>query len=125
MRPTRWLEEFREDVRFAVRQLRRTPAFTLVAASTLALGIGANSAIFALVDATLLRPLPFRDPGRLVVLSGSAARPARAAARRRSISSTGTSGAARSSGSPASRPASAAWSWPAPTAPPKRCRASG
>ena len=47
---------------FALRQMRAAPAFTFVAALTLALGIGANSAIFALVDATLLRPLPFRDP---------------------------------------------------------------
>ena len=67
MRLMQWLEEFRDDVRFAVRQLRRAPAFTLVAALTLALGIGANSAIFALVDATLLRPLPFPDPDRLIM----------------------------------------------------------
>jgi putative ABC transport system permease protein len=61
------LGELRHDVRFAVRQLKASPAFTLVAALTLALGIGANSAIFALVDATLLRPLPYADPDRLVV----------------------------------------------------------
>ena len=53
---------------FALRQMRAAPAFTFVAALTLALGIGANSAIFALVDATLLRPLPFRDPDHVVVL---------------------------------------------------------
>jgi putative ABC transport system permease protein len=68
MRLTAWLGELRDDVKFAIRQLRRAPAFTVIAAITLALGIGANSAIFALVDATLLRPLPFRDPGRLVML---------------------------------------------------------
>ncbi len=67
MRLTQWLEEFRDDVRFAVRQLRTSPGFTFVAALTLALGIGANGAIFALVDATLLRPLPLPDPGRLAV----------------------------------------------------------
>ncbi len=68
MRWTRWFDELRFDVRFALRQLRRAPAFTLVAAATLALGIGANGAIFALVDATLLRPLPFPDPDRLVAV---------------------------------------------------------
>jgi putative ABC transport system permease protein len=65
---TLWLEELREDVKFAFRQLRNAPAFTLVATLTLALGIGANSAIFALVDATLLRPLPYGDAGRLVTI---------------------------------------------------------
>jgi hypothetical protein len=68
MRLTRWIEDLWDDVRFALRQLRRAPAFTLVAAATLALGIGANGAIFALVDATLLRPLPFPDPDRLVAV---------------------------------------------------------
>ena len=64
----RWLEELVADLTFAVRQLRRAPGFALVAALTLALGIGANSAIFALVDATLLRPLPFPDSDRLVMI---------------------------------------------------------
>jgi hypothetical protein len=68
MRITRWLAAFRQDLVFASRQLRRSPSFTLVAALTLALGIGANSAIFALVDATLLRPLPVPDADRLVML---------------------------------------------------------
>ena len=63
-----WLEELRTDIRFAFRQLKRAPAFTMVAALTLALGIGANSAIFSLVDATLLRPLPFGSPDRLVTI---------------------------------------------------------
>jgi putative ABC transport system permease protein len=63
-----WLEELRDDVRFAFRQLRAAPAFTAVAVVTLALGIGANSAIFALVDATLLRPLPYPAPDRLVTI---------------------------------------------------------
>ena len=65
---TLWLEELRDDVKFALRQLRTAPAFTLVATLTLALGIGANSAIFALVDATLLRPLPYPHPDRLVTI---------------------------------------------------------
>jgi putative ABC transport system permease protein len=63
-----WIEECRFDVTFAWRQLRGAPAFALVAVLTLALGIGANSAIFALVDATLLKPLPYGDPARLVTI---------------------------------------------------------
>jgi putative ABC transport system permease protein len=66
MRVSQWFDELRSDLRFAIRQLKGAPAFTLVATLTLALGIGANSAIFALVDATLLRPLPYGNPDRLV-----------------------------------------------------------
>jgi putative ABC transport system permease protein len=68
MKMTLRLEELWHDVKFAFRQLRHSPGFTAIATVTIALGIGANSAIFALVDATLLRPLPFRDPDRLVAL---------------------------------------------------------
>jgi putative ABC transport system permease protein len=68
MKIAQWLEEFEADVKFALRQLREAPAFTLIAVVTLALGLGANSAIFALVDATLLRPLPFGEPDRLVAI---------------------------------------------------------
>jgi putative ABC transport system permease protein len=67
MRLTQWLEELRDDVRFAARQLKSAPGFTVVAAITLALGIGANGAIFALADATLLRPLPLPAPERLAI----------------------------------------------------------
>jgi putative ABC transport system permease protein len=68
MRRVKWIEEFGQDLRFAFRQLRNAPAFASVAGATLALGIGANSAMFALVDATLLRPLPFPRPDRLVMI---------------------------------------------------------
>ena len=68
MRITQRLEEFGSDVKFALRQMKGSPGFTLVAALTLALGIGANSAMFALADATLLRPLPYPEPDRLVMV---------------------------------------------------------
>lgn len=56
------------DLRHAIRQLAKTPVFTLVAALSLGLGIGANTAIFSLVNGALLKPLPVRDPGRVVAL---------------------------------------------------------
>src|SRR5207253_3549062 len=56
------------DLRLAARNAARRPGFTLLVALTLALGLGVNSAVFALVDAVLLRPLPYRDPSRLVFL---------------------------------------------------------
>ena len=65
---TQWLEDFLKDIRFAVRQMRRTPGFTVVAVLTLALGIGANTAIFTLMNAVLLKSLPVRDPARLSLL---------------------------------------------------------
>ena len=68
MRLTQWMNEFSTDVAYALRQLKAAPGFALVAILTLALGIGANSAMFALADAALLRPLPFHDPDRLVIV---------------------------------------------------------
>jgi MacB-like periplasmic core domain len=65
----RWLSDAARDLRFAFRTLARTPSFTVVAVLTLALGIGANTAVFTVFDAVLLRSLPVRDPSRLVLFS--------------------------------------------------------
>jgi putative ABC transport system permease protein len=61
-----WLEAFAHDVQYGARGLKKTPGFTLAATLTLALGIGATTSMFSLMNAVLLRPLPFHDPDRLV-----------------------------------------------------------
>src|SRR5437762_6629169 len=64
----RWLEELAADTRYALRTLRRAPVLASAAILTLALGVGANTTIFSAVNAVILQPLPFADPGRLVML---------------------------------------------------------
>src|SRR5215470_13848850 len=64
-----WLGSLRRDLNYAFRALRRSPGFTLIAVLTLALGIGANTAIFTLLDQILLRLLPVKNPHELVLLT--------------------------------------------------------
>jgi len=69
-RGTQWLETTIQDTKFALRMLRRNPGFTVIAVASLALGIGATTAIFSVMNALMLRDLPVRQPDRLVVLGG-------------------------------------------------------
>ena len=64
-----WLEQIAQDVRYSLRQLGRSPGFTLAVILSLALGIGANTAIFSLIDAVMLKMLPVKSPERLVLLN--------------------------------------------------------
>src|SRR5262249_52676976 len=67
--PQRWEDEMIQDLRYGMRTLLNRPSFSAVVILVLALGIGATSAIFSVVNAVLLRPLPYSEPGRLMVYS--------------------------------------------------------
>src|ERR1700733_8273160 len=65
---TRWLRDFLYDLRFSTRSFLRSPGFTAATLLSLALGIGATTAIYSLVDQVILHSLPVREPGRLVLI---------------------------------------------------------
>jgi predicted permease len=67
----RWLEELGQDLRFGARGLIRNPSFTMIAVLTLGLGLGATAAIFSVINGVFLKPLPYRDPQRLVIVWGT------------------------------------------------------
>ncbi len=70
-RGTRWVEDLLQDIQYAVRTLRRMPGFAAVAVLVLALGIGATTVMFTVIDSVLLRPLSYPEPERLLTLHGA------------------------------------------------------
>ena len=73
-RGTRWLEDLLRDFRYAIRMLQKQPSFAVVALLTLALGIGATTVMFTLINGVLLKPLPYSDPDKLVSVNGQSDR---------------------------------------------------
>ena len=69
-RGTRWAEELLQDTRYALRSFRQKPGFAVITLLISAVGIGATTVMFTLINSVLLRPLPFSEPGRIVILHG-------------------------------------------------------